>query len=278
MLRRPEPATKMTAAFVSLILLASALPSATGFATTARALPRLAKQRATEPAAFLFEAALADCAVGQASLLVSNQRAPAPNIVPAEIEVRKALAEADVEADADSTLWPWQVLLLGITAVSKRNTFKPLHLLLTHHHLLFSQCWGANFAATKYAIDALGGTAADGELFVASRFVVAAALLVPFLASASNRQAIVAGVQVGGLCALGYAAQALALGMGTSPGTAAFICSLQSVVVALMARAQLGRCRADLARRRALRRGRRLPRAAVGARGGRWWCHGTVHR
>jgi drug/metabolite transporter (DMT)-like permease len=58
---------------------------------------------------------------------------------------------------------------------------------------------------------------------------------VPFLASASNRQAIVAGVQVGGLCALGYAAQALALGMGTSPGTAAFICSLQSVVVALMA-------------------------------------------
>jgi len=122
MLRRPEPATKMTAAFVSLILLASALPSATGFATTARALPRLAKQRATEPAAFLFEAALADSPL--ASLFVGEQptAAPAPNIVPAEIEVRKALAEADVEADADSTLWPWQVLLLGITAVSKRNT------------------------------------------------------------------------------------------------------------------------------------------------------------
>ena len=122
MLRRPEPATKMTAAFVSLILLASALPSATGFATTARALPRLAKQRATEPAAFLFEAALADSPL--ASFFVGEQptAAPAPNIVPAEIEVRKALAEADVEADADSTLWPWQVLLLGITAVSKRNT------------------------------------------------------------------------------------------------------------------------------------------------------------
>ena len=37
-------------------------------------------------------------------------------------------------------------------------------------------------------IEALGGSPADGSLFVAGRFVVAAALLLPFLASAMLRQ------------------------------------------------------------------------------------------
>lgn len=112
----------------------------------------------------------------------------------------------------NDALWPWQLALMGITA-----------------------CWGANFAVTTYALGALGGDAQTGSLFLSGRFVVAAVLLLPFLATASSASAVRAGAQVGGLCAFGYATQAMALGMGTSSGTAAFICSLQSVVVALMA-------------------------------------------
>ena len=63
--------------------------------------------------------------------------------------------------------------------------------------------------------------------------MVGTSVLVPFLASASTAASVVAGVQVGALCAFGYATQAASLALGTCPGTAAFICSLQSVVVAL---------------------------------------------
>ena len=118
--------------------------------------------------------------------------------------------QAKEEATAeDDSLLPWQLAMLGITA-----------------------CWGANFPVTTYALDALDG-ATDGELFIASRFVVGTSVLVPFLASASTAASVVAGVQVGALCAFGYATQAASLALGTCPGTAAFICSLQSVVVAL---------------------------------------------
>lgn len=134
---------------------------------------------------------------------------PAPFVgdgVLSAMPLSEPLAEEDV-----GELWQWQLALLGITA-----------------------CWGCNFATTKFAIDALGDPA-DGALFVAARFVLGAAVLLPFVFSVSSRSALLAGARVGGLCALGYAAQAVALGMGSSPGTAAFICSLQSVVVALMA-------------------------------------------
>lgn len=124
--------------------------------------------------------------------------------------LERSFMSAEATQQESSSLLLWQLALVGITA-----------------------CWGANFAVTSYALDALGG-GVEGGLFVASRFVSAAVVLLPFLASASSAGAVMAGVQVGGLCALGYAAQAASLGMGTAPGTAAFICSLQSVVVALM--------------------------------------------
>ena len=116
------------------------------------------------------------------------------------------------EEQEEQVLWPWQAALVAITA-----------------------CWGSNFAVTAWSLDMLGNDPADGALFVASRFVVGAAALLPFVASASSSGAMVAGAQVGALCAFGYAAQAASLALGTQPGTAAFICSLQSVVVALMA-------------------------------------------
>ena len=124
---------------------------------------------------------------------------------------KHAALESKTSSEAEA-LWPWQLAMIAITA-----------------------CWGANFAVTSWSLDALGGSAQDGELFVASRFVVGAAALLPFLASASSMSAVMAGAQVGLLCACGYATQAVALSLGTQAGTAAFICSLQSVVVALMA-------------------------------------------
>ena len=106
--------------------------------------------------------------------------------------------------------------------------------------LAITACWGANFAVTSFAMDALGGDATDGALFVAARFLVGAGALLPFLANAGSTAVCVAGAQVGALCAPGYAAQAIALALGTEAGTAAFICSLQSVVVALMASRKTG--------------------------------------
>jgi len=100
-------------------------------------------------------------------------------------------------------------------------------------HLFYQ---GANFATTKFALDTLQASVdGGGALFVAARFLVGAAALVPFLFSASSGPAVWAGVRVGALCALGYGSQSAALAMGASAGTAAFICSLQSVVVAVIA-------------------------------------------
>ena len=119
--------------------------------------------------------------------------------------------------DSEGALWPYQLAMLVITA-----------------------CWGANFAVTSWSLDALGGDATDGTLFVAARFLVGAGALVPFLASANSMAVCIAGAQVGALCAAGYAAQSVSLALGTEAGTAAFICSLQSVVVALGASTKTG--------------------------------------
>jgi len=94
--------------------------------------------------------------------------------------------------------------------------------------------WAANFAVIKDALNVLGNDPASGSLFVAARFLAAAAVLSPFLLTANSKGAVKAGLIVGGLCAFGYATQALSLSMGSQAGTAAFICSLQSVVVPLI--------------------------------------------
>lgn len=116
-----------------------------------------------------------------------------------------------VEEEPPTDLWTWRLLLLGITAV-----------------------WGSNFVVTKSALDALGNTAADGSLFLASRFALSAVLLAPALSNPSW-PVLRAAASVGSLCVFGYAAQSLALGLGTSASTAAFMCTLQAVVVALAA-------------------------------------------
>jgi hypothetical protein len=100
--------------------------------------------------------------------------------------------------------------------------------------LLVTISWAANFAVIKDALDVLGNGPADGTLFVAARFLLAAMVLAPFLLTASSKEAVKAGLGVGALCAFGYGAQALALSMGSQAGACAFICSLQSVVVPLI--------------------------------------------
>ena len=100
--------------------------------------------------------------------------------------------------------------------------------------LLVTASWGANFPATKLALDSLGGGAEAASLFIAARFVLSAIVLAPAALNASSVGAVKAGAAVGGLCAFGYVAQAAALAMGSQPATCAFICSLQAVVVALI--------------------------------------------
>ena len=119
-------------------------------------------------------------------------------------------AEAAEGLAAPESLWTWRAVMLGITV-----------------------CWGSNFAVIRYAMDALGGGADDSALFVAARFGVAALALAPFMRGMSAPAAR-AGANVGLWVALGYAAQAAALEMGTTANKAAFICSLQAVFVALL--------------------------------------------
>lgn len=140
-----------------------------------------------------------------------------------ERKVRETIEVVSGEAICDGTgemtikeveaanLWPWQLLMLGITA-----------------------SWGCNFAVIKLALDTLGNSASAGSLFMAARFGLAALLLAPFLARASSRNVVIAGISVGTLCATGYGFQAASLAIGTAAGTSAFICSLQAVVVALL--------------------------------------------
>ena len=69
---------------------------------------------------------------------------------------------SEASSTDDEQLWRWQLAMLAITA-----------------------CWGANFAVTKMAIDSLGDPS-DGALFVAARFLLGAAALLPFAGSASS--------------------------------------------------------------------------------------------
>ncbi|MEM6978770.1 MAG: hypothetical protein AAF539_03815, partial [Planctomycetota bacterium] len=114
--------------------------------------------------------------------------------------------------ESDTKVAVWRAVMLGIT-----------------------MCWATNFALLKFGTDALPPSDFDvAPLFVAVRFLVASLACVPFL-KASDRGVYVAGARVGAWCALGYGAQVLALdAFGASASTTAFLCSLQTVVVAAL--------------------------------------------
>ena len=127
-----------------------------------------------------------------------------------EVAKSAAASDDDAELDGDLGVWGWRAALMLVT-----------------------MSWAANFPVTAGALDALGPSAEHASLFLAGRFCLSVVLLAPAALTASSPGAVRAGVQIGGLCAFGYVAQAAALSMGSQAATCAFICSLQAVVVAV---------------------------------------------
>ena len=109
--------------------------------------------------------------------------------------------------------------------------------------LFVTVAWATNFAVTAYACTLIGestslGASEAAAVFVVLRFAAAALSTLPWLVASSSKEAAVAGAKVGALYAVGYGAQAAALAHGFPAANAAFVCSLQCVAVALLAKGQ----------------------------------------
>jgi drug/metabolite transporter (DMT)-like permease len=125
--------------------------------------------------------------------------------------------ETATEAEDDSQVGMFRLFMLLITAV-----------------------WGSNFAVMKYAVDAL--PPGEGSVFTAARFGLAALTLLPPLFAQKPSGAVVkCGAEIGLLVAIGYVCQIAALQLGTAAGKAAFICSLNVLVVAVGSAMAAGR-------------------------------------
>ena len=109
--------------------------------------------------------------------------------------------------------------------------------------LFVTVAWATNFAVTAYACADISestslGASEAAAVFVVLRFAAAALSTLPWLVASSSKEAAVAGAKVGALYAVGYGAQAAALAHGFPAANAAFVCSLQCVAVALLAKGQ----------------------------------------
>merc|ERR1719247_3848812 len=107
--------------------------------------------------------------------------------------------------------------------------------------LFVTVAWATNFAVTAYACADISestglGASEAAAVFVVLRFAAAALSTLPWLVSSSSKEAAIAGAKVGALYAVGYGAQAAALAHGFPAANAAFVCSLQCVAVALLAK------------------------------------------
>merc|ERR1719247_2164084 len=109
--------------------------------------------------------------------------------------------------------------------------------------LFVTVAWATNFAVTAYACTDIAestglGASEAAAVFVVLRFAAAALSTLPWLISSSSKEAAIAGAKVGALYAVGYGAQAAALAYGFPAANSAFVCSLQCVAVALLAKGQ----------------------------------------
>ena len=109
--------------------------------------------------------------------------------------------------------------------------------------LFVTVAWATNFAVTAYACADISestslGASEAAAVFVVLRFAAAALSTLPWLVASSSKEAAIAGAKVGALYAVGYGAQAAALAHGFPAANAAFVCSLQCVAVALLAKGQ----------------------------------------
>ena len=102
--------------------------------------------------------------------LTLSQKPPAAEMVPAassaveETRVATEQEEEEPGSEEPGNLLGWRLALLLVTA-----------------------SWGANFPATKLALDSLGGGAEAASLFIAGRFVLSAIVLAPAALNASSR-------------------------------------------------------------------------------------------
>ena len=99
--------------------------------------------------------------------------------------------------------------------------------------ILNSACWGSTFIATKSGIEALqaAGIKNAGPVFGFLRFALATFPLLPWLGQSTMESAAMSCV-VGLIWGTSYACTFLSYTLGTTGAKAAFITSLQSLVVA----------------------------------------------
>jgi len=89
--------------------------------------------------------------------------------------------------------------------------------------------WGTNFPSVKYLLD----QGLTPDIICAGRFLIAGASLLPFTLNSITREIGVAGAEIGMWISLGYISQAISL-QSVSSNKAAFVCSLQVIVVPLI--------------------------------------------
>ena len=100
--------------------------------------------------------------------------------------------------------------------------------------ILNSACWGSTFIATKAGIDALqaAGVQNPGAVFGLLRFALAAFPLLPWLGRSTSMESAAMSFLVGLIWGTSYATTFVSYTLGTTGAKAAFITSLQSLVVA----------------------------------------------
>ena len=95
-------------------------------------------------------------------------------------------------------------------------------------------CWGSSYISSKAGIDALSAAGVEDApiVFGALRFGLAALPLLPWVLRSSAAESARTSAIVGSLNGLSYAAIFTSYAYGTTGGKAAFITSLQTIVVA----------------------------------------------
>ena len=109
--------------------------------------------------------------------------------------------------------------------------------------LFNAACWGVTYISTKAGIDALRYEGVENAacVFQFVRWLLCAGCLLPWLKGSSCRESMRVSALVGILNALGYFSISIAYTFGTSGSKAAFITSLQAIVVAVMTSCLKGR-------------------------------------
>lgn len=94
-------------------------------------------------------------------------------------------------------------------------------------------CWGATYICTKAGIDALveAEVPQAAAVFQFIRFGLCALLMLPWLFKSSSRRSTWCSCKVGLLNALAYLSVSVAYAIGTTGSKAAFMASLQAIVV-----------------------------------------------